>query len=123
MGTLERVVLSTPIYGFASFTKDGQERFQNDMGVDKDTSLTVEKQGSLQMNLNSSLDLDTSGNSQHPSLDDTIPLEADRDLDRDQGSKSYLNNPNWFPEMREAFKAILFDVIMKTSPCFSRSRL
>lgn len=123
MGTLERVVLSTPIYGFASFTEDGQERFQNDMGVDKDTSLTVEKQGSLQMNLNSSLDLDTSNNSQHPSLDDTIPLEADKDLDRAQGSKSYLNNPNWFPEMRGAFKAILFDVIMIRSPCFSRSRL
>ena len=88
--------------------------------MDKDTSLSVEMQGSLQMDLNSSLDLDTSLNtSQPPSLDDTIPLEANKD----QGSKSYLNNPNWFPDMREAFKAILFDVIMKKSPCFCRSRL
>ena len=87
------------------------------MGVDKDTSLTVEQEGSLQVDQNSSLDLDTSLNtSQHPVLDDTIPLEASKDLNRDQGSKSYLNNPHWFPDMREAFKAILIDVIMKKSP-------
>jgi len=85
--------------------EDRQERLQKDMGVDKDTSLTVEAEGSLQVDQNSSLDLDTSLNtSQHPVLDDTIPLEASKDLNRDQGSKSYLNNPHWFPDMREAFK-------------------